>query len=77
MGPSQRKNPVRSGFRADAGNSACDPSSRYTAGIARPGTMTRARIPIPRTLSMPLPYLSRALLSCSSHCAELPALIAI
>ncbi len=77
LGPSQRKNPVRSGRCADAGNSACDPSSRYTAGIARPGTMTRARIPIPRTLSMPLPYLSRALLSCSSHCAELPALIAI
>ena len=58
LGPSQRKNPVRSGRCADAGNSACDPSSRYTAGIARPGTMTRARIPIPRTLSMPLPYLA-------------------
>ena len=53
LGPSQRKNPVRSGRSADAGNSACDPSSRYTAGIARPGTMTRARNPIPRTLSMP------------------------
>ena len=77
LGPSQRKNPVRSGRCADAGNSACDPSSRYTAGIARPGTMTRARIPIPRTLSMPLPYLAWALRSSSSHCADLRALIAI
>ena len=55
LGPSQRKNPVKSVQQRGCGEKACDPSSRYAAGIARPGTMTRARIPISRTSSMLIP----------------------
>ncbi|EFU61868.1 hypothetical protein HMPREF9006_0374 [Actinomyces sp. oral taxon 180 str. F0310] len=70
LGPSQRKSPVNSERHLGCGEQACDPSSRYAAGIARPGTITRATIPIPRTLSMALPYRSWAGRSRSSHCSD-------